>query len=920
MDYIINKLNSYIQVAETKTVERQTLMRERIEYMLFLALGCLWNVCLGEMNDESRKQIVMNLKKMSIGEVVSALRELDTKNQFLTKKGLKVLNKYPELRNEALGHGYTHGDIEENLEEKLEALYQELIQIDFFSREYQIVLIRSCNEEKYEGIRFSPNSGGIPCVWSCPREVLGKQVKANELYLLDDEMKYYRVTPFVYIFDNGESVYVFQSLEDKLSGNIKMNQLFKSSVKNVNADDFVSVSKDSERRRISANGTIMNYYKRNYSNFIAMPLEKKIKDFLRQNRSNVQATIWGHGGVGKTACVQKICMDLFNDFQNEYSYIVFVSAKDRMYETETGSIKRISGIQTYDEILDKVLEVVYDEDATGTVCEKEERILCITSRTLIVIDDYETFEDRDKEKIQDLINRLNIDHFKILVTTRNKRFSSGVEIKMDELDIVETKTFILDIFRKEYPKYVDKIYMELSDENTMIKIHQATSGRVLFLYQFANLYAQRGLDEQIVLELKSSDNAKEFLYGRVYAYLGDWAKKEFMTISQITDERNLIFKEEVLFFLLGETENDDLEEGIQELIEQKIIERYDRENYRVYSKDLLDKMYSSFMDASEVFKDSIKNRIHTIGGKNVKGSVYEAMLDEANASRYVGNVKDTLQKYKQILNDKKCEKRVLRKALLNLTSYISINLGDNEQTIHIFDEYIYDLGFQEDVDVIRMYVQYLWRSDDIAKTKACDILDRFFRSKKHKKTSDKNLELFTYAVNYCSHNAIENTPEKVKSSAENRIINEYGSELFEWVSQRDFNEFKPSVRHNISLALIATVKLAKDLNVRGYDKEVLIQQIREYGMSCFNEIFRKQLERLCEDRNISVLESGEVDARVTYIARYGILVEIDNLGRAIIHNTEMERSQRKAIKRGAKVKAKVIGQNEKGYILSLKGL
>ena len=66
MDYIIRKLNSHIDVSEANSVEKQTLLRERVEYMLFLALGVLWNKNLDNLAVENRKKIVENLFKISI--------------------------------------------------------------------------------------------------------------------------------------------------------------------------------------------------------------------------------------------------------------------------------------------------------------------------------------------------------------------------------------------------------------------------------------------------------------------------------------------------------------------------------------------------------------------------------------------------------------------------------------------------------------------------------------------------------------------------------------------------------------------------------------------------------------------------------------------------------------------------------------
>ncbi|WP_313180911.1 hypothetical protein, partial [Lacrimispora sp.] len=84
MDFVLTKLNRLIEVSEKKTVERQTLLRERLEYILFLILGYLWNENFDDIEIEKKVKIVENLHKISIGEVVSAIRELDSKKVFLS--------------------------------------------------------------------------------------------------------------------------------------------------------------------------------------------------------------------------------------------------------------------------------------------------------------------------------------------------------------------------------------------------------------------------------------------------------------------------------------------------------------------------------------------------------------------------------------------------------------------------------------------------------------------------------------------------------------------------------------------------------------------------------------------------------------------------------------------------------------------
>lgn len=919
MDFIITKLNGLIDVSEKNSVDMQTLLRERIEYIFYLVLGYLWNENFENIHFEDRNKIVENLHKMSIGEVVDAIRKLNDGCTVLNKKEFKFFNKYPELRNEAIGHGYTHGDGESLLEDKLNLLYYDLMDLNLLKKDYDLICIKEIKDNMYMGLRFTVQSGGIPVKWTCPVEVLGEGVAINSVFLCDESVKYYRISPFVYIEGRGEDIFVFQSLIDKLSGKVRMSQLFRSGTKEIRADELISLSYESERRRISSNGTIMNYFEKNYSRFIEVPVEKVIEDFLTNNRSNVQATVWGHGGVGKTACVQNVCMKKYDDFHSDFSYIVFTSAKERRYDTRTGKIVEIQNLRNYEEILDNIIAVVYDKESNEDISKKEQEILALTSRVLLVIDDYETFLDVEKEKIQGFIKKLNIDYFKVVLTTRNRRLSTGVEIALDEFGISGTKSFLVSVFENEYPKYVEELKRKIDDKKILETIFEATSGRAIFLYQFANLYVQKGLDFSFLTELKNSKNAQEFLYGKIYTYLSEVAKKAFECISQIAEEKDYLFKKRVLEFLLNDYEEDDVMGAIQELVDQKVIEQYDEENYRVYSQDLFVMMREYYNSEIQVFKDKMQGKIKDIGGINIKGTVYEAMLEEANNSRNQGNMQVTVERYKRLLNSKESEKNVKKRALINLTSYMNITLLDVEGAVQIFEKYVENLGFLNDIDILKLYTQCLWSCDDIAKAKACDILERFFSKSNRKKTDIRNLELFAMTVTFCSHNVMENIPEKVKVSAEQRIFNEYGRELFNFIETKKLSDFKPSIRHNVSIALIATARLALELSYKGYDRMTYVKGIIQYGSQHFNDLFKRQLLKMqYEIENKKCVEGDYVSAKITYIAKYGILVTINNVYKAIIHNTEIPYGQKYLLRRGEVIKAKVIGENEKGYILSLK--
>jgi len=937
MDFVLNRLNRLIEVSEKRTVEKQTLLRERVEYVLFLILGYLWNENFDDMDVEKKAKIVENLNRITIGEVVSAIRDLDSKKSFLSNKAFNIINRYPNIRNEALGHGYTHDDVEEELELQLDSLYKEISEnLQYISSCYDLIKIQKIEEKRYVGFRFSCYDGGMPSKWSCPIELIEGENAIDSIYILIGE-NYHRISPFIAIENKGSEMYVFQSLVEKLSGNVKMSRLFNSGSKEFTFNELITISNNSERRRISANGTIMNYFETNYTNYIPITIEKNIKDFLLKNRSNVLSTVWGHGGVGKTACIQNICMGLFNLLIKKLSYIVFLSAKDRLLDPKSGKIIEIANLRTYNEMLAGIVSVLFDEDMdvkTKDILSYEQRIYDNSGNILLVVDDYETFPEMEKKKIQDFINNLNIDHFKVIITTRNKRLSSGINISTNELDYGSTKNFLLAIFSNDYPEQYDNAVRIVNDDAVMQKIHEATSGRAIFLYQFANLYVQKGYKDDLLVSLKSSKNAQDFLYGRIYSYLSEGAKKVFVCISQITDEKDFIFKGRVLEYLVREEDSEDTIQFIEELVDQKVIEQYDNENYRVYSKELFKMMLNAYEEMANSFKDTIKSKLADIGGKDIKGTVYEAMLTEANLSRTNGNAKETVEKYRRLLNDKKCDKNVKKKTLINLVSYINIDLMNVDEAIKVLGEYRRGCGFESNVEITKIYAMILWASDSDGKQKACDTLERFFKDRLHKKTAYKNLELFSLAVSYCINNVLSKKddfmkPENIRNKQ--RLYNEYGKELFDYVCKKQLSEFRPALKHNFSTALIQTAYLCLDLAIQSDDKLEYAKKIVEYGTGQFNEIFKSSLKKInsqiaerqkkkciCIDYKIGEI----VYATVAKVKSYGAIVLIGKSEKSILHISQIADRKieniYKELHENDEIKVRIIDKTVEGYKVSMK--
>ena len=77
-------------------------------------------------------------------------------------------------------------------------------------------------------------------------------------------------------------------------------------------------------------------------------------------KHSVAATIWGHGGVGKTATVQKICDELGLKTNRRFDYVIFTTAKDRFYNYLTGRIEESNErISSYEELIKSINQIIF---------------------------------------------------------------------------------------------------------------------------------------------------------------------------------------------------------------------------------------------------------------------------------------------------------------------------------------------------------------------------------------------------------------------------------------------------------------------------------------------------------------------------------------------------------------------------------
>lgn len=938
MDCILDELNENIEISEEDSYEYVTFLRARIEYSLFFILGYLWNKNYKKISQEKFQDIISSLNRISIGDVIGAIRKLDVDKEIVNKAVNKVFSEYPNLRNTKIGHGYAPSrEIVKELIECYEKMYN---CISLLKKQVVIIIVENKQNNDYLGLRLTLDKYGRKEKWTCSHDIFPEENHFPRVYALM-EGQYYKLSPFVMLLNRGRDVYVFNSLNDTLSGSVRLSPLFHAKEEVYQFAELAQLCNYEDNRKISMNNnTIMNDFEENFSRYHDIGIKKKVFEFLKHNQSSVAATIWGHGGVGKTACIQSVCSELFNDVEQVFDYIVFITAKDRIYNPAKGKIVQNDGnyVRHYCEVIQEINKVLFNDanelNKQEDLEEAERNILECKQKLLIVLDDYETFADIEKTKISAFVKRMTINYHKVIFTTRNNRFIIGETIPTNELDKKDMQDFLFAIIEEEYPQHFNELKkLVTTNANIIEQIYKATSGRAIFIYQFVYLFMQEGFHERFLNQLKDSKEAQDFLYGRLYDYLSEKAKYVFAVISQVANA-DMLFRLDMLEYLCSKCipDQDEFETALKELFDQKIIERYGDSQGRIYASELFKIMEEKFAVQEDAFKSTVKNLLNSIGGKNINGSIQSALLNEADLSRISGNKEDTVSRYRRVLKTTDAPLYIRKKALLNVASYLAITCLNAEEASNIIAEFMED--FKDDSQVCSQYIDYLWQQEE-NKEKADIFLRKFFSgSNGHKKTSPKYFNLFAKSVGYCSNYDMINreySSESMRISQYNKTINEFGKILFEHVSAPKFVFGRDANRHLVKVGLLQTVKLCRDAFQNEPGKLKLAEDICAFAEIHFcdpvyhrqflniqNEIY-KMRNRVFEQYEVGNIVEGTVE----YIQPYGLFIYFNAPRKGFVHISNVKEPRKglnllKAYSRGQKIKVQIISMGAEEKRISLK--
>ena len=823
MDYILNKINNRISIVKNFKMTTDLLVhyQSRLEYQLILLLGYLWNKNRETLDEIDKGQLYQMAQRPTIGDVADMCKRLDTQNIFRkNKKFSHALMKYPGLRNSYLGHGYTYADGQEAIIEQLDELSNAITEsdVEIFTQDVDFVYVSSIDGSCYKGICYK--SDGDTISWSCPGEV-GKFL-VGHLYASFGINSYSCLSPFVEIDNFGNGIYVYCNVEEKLLGKIKYNRLLETGVKHIEWEEIARLCITNDGTKIkTGNGTIINVFDRNYKKYIGVGIKSKLRDFLTKNMASVCATVWGHGGVGKTATVQSVCDDLANEVYKHFDYIIFMSAKDRRYNMYTGNIEQISGsITTYEELVSGINSLMY-----GIQNDDINHIVDYDGKLLLIIDDYETFSKENKDKIESFIQQLNTNHHKVLVTTRAASINLGMMFHNNELSEDDSVNFLLDIVENEGLGDRTFFKREMLDDDFKHVFFATTNGRPLFIYQFAYIMAQKGLRDAKKYKINEQRSAIEFLYGRLYDYLSPKAKNIFVVLSLLVDSKNTVnVIEKAKYIANMENDDDGFQSAVSELEQLKIIRFGDEDNnfFEVYSPEILQMMNDYYQKRDANFKRSCTQRREQIN-KDRKLDVEHSLLLSADSNRDTKNEIEVIDSYKQILNRTTSPIDVKMSAILNLASYLALK-GKREEALKCFEDYnhLFSSIPPKNTDrdkyalYTKMWAAYSWASDEANRKKAVEILLNYARTG-FNYSKNYDLELSGMLLQYNSIIAIsdwqdlrlkrendEISPLKFRQERDIQIKDcitihkRQGWPLYKAVCQRMLSDFSSGARQNIA--------------------------------------------------------------------------------------------------------------------------
>ena len=762
MDYITEKLKERIRLAKASSNVKDLIQYSNtlIQYYLFETFAILYN---SDINISERSLNKQKLLRPSLGTMLELSRNLNNQHGIFKKwKELEIVfSKFIELRNNSgQGHGFDFTHDNQSQVDEYNSIISQIEKNDSLLRQkYNMVCVQVFDGLNYKGINYSSNGRIVP--WSIPKsgsfnfEIGDVYLQGTSGFLeslFDNVISYHKISPFLKI--DHDDFWLFQSIREPLTGAIKYNNIFKTSQSVFEYLPFKNfgliATEEFSERQISLNGTIRNNYDINFKEFISIydkdSFAEEVYDFLK-SKSSAVATIWGHGGVGKTATLQFISEKIFlnerKDLEKKnlyFNYIIFLSAKDRRYDYISGKIDTIEGekLTDFSGFILKLNEVIFNTSST----DENKIIDDFIDRALIIIDDFETFNYEEREKILAFLDKLDVNRHKVIISSRLTT-TTGREIEKGELNEDDTIKFLKAILVNHFKHDISQF--DFTETQTIYNIYKITSGRPLFIFHFAYLLLQNQNIEEITnLDIKNTKAAIEFLYGRLYSYLDSEAKILYKALGYVVSKSDLLCPVGNIQYLIG-MDNSKFQKCILLLEKLRIITLSEsRDTLSIYSSEILLDMEDR-LKKDQPLQSQLNNKMKsesyiTLGSsKSIFNQKLEGVRIKAKIERNTSIVVDD---YEILIKDTTFSHEERLTAFEELINYLTHKNIDYSFALEICNEY--SLYFKNESKFCLKYFETL--RDSSRKAEAILLANTFIEA--NLDINRSNLDYFTLAGRY----------------------------------------------------------------------------------------------------------------------------------------------------------------------------